>query len=740
MTLTFLTPWLLAGAGLVAIPILIHLILKKKPRHLLFPAFRFLQEKQRTNLQKLRLRHLLLLAMRVLLILIICAALARPLVSGGPAELATDAPLAVILVFDTSPSMEYEHEGKTRLEDAKERAARFLDGLPAASQVAVVDTAESGVQFVAVRDAQALVKNRRPRAYNRPVTSSLEDVFRSLEKSPPDLPLFLVIFSDRTAGSWSAEAVNAYLASARQRLMERLKRPLPAAYFDLSPPEPRNVSLVGLGLRQAGSDTALPLESLPFGASSREPVQLQATVQVTGMAVDNELTLLMDGVPLETRRLRVQAQPAQAVNEVVTFKPVKLTGNLHQGEVRLKNRDLLDADNVRYWTLAATKRQVLVVTDRPTEGERQGDDFDWAVALESLGSLPVSVKVVRPKEVPSVLHPDHYQAVVLMNVAQPGADLWQTLHQYVTAGGGLVILPGDDSDPDAYRSDAAMALMPCRLLGKATAPPPGATFAPTDYDHPIMAPFKAWEKRTLPGRVFKYWQVEKNPATGLTVLPYSIDGRPAILERVFDPQKVRGRVILFTTAMYRRPERSWRDWNNLGTEASWMYLAFAYLSTRHVLGAREERQNFHLGGEIRFWLPRGPGFSSYSLYGPETATGEVKQGESQLLVTDARRPGNYRLSDPGGRVWQRAFSVNLPPSETQLLSGRPSPGEIEGLLGSGSFHALADAPELRDVTRALLGQSPQTELLPWLMIGVLLLLAGENWLANRFYRKDPDAT
>ncbi len=69
MTLIF--PVLLGGMALAAIPVLLHLIMRRKPRTLRFPAFRFLVQRHRKNLRKLRLRHLLLLALRVLLIVAI---------------------------------------------------------------------------------------------------------------------------------------------------------------------------------------------------------------------------------------------------------------------------------------------------------------------------------------------------------------------------------------------------------------------------------------------------------------------------------------------------------------------------------------------------------------------------------------------------------------------------------------------------------------------------------------------
>src|SRR5215467_14543953 len=69
---------LIAGAALVGLPIILHLIMKQEPKRLLFPAFRFLTQKLKTNQRKLRLRHFLLLAMRMLLIALFCLTLYQP--------------------------------------------------------------------------------------------------------------------------------------------------------------------------------------------------------------------------------------------------------------------------------------------------------------------------------------------------------------------------------------------------------------------------------------------------------------------------------------------------------------------------------------------------------------------------------------------------------------------------------------------------------------------------------------
>src|SRR5947209_16247541 len=133
--MNFVFPALLGGLLLAGLPVLLHLIMRQKPRHLPFPAFRFLLQRHRTNQRKLRLRHLLLLALRLLLIVALCLALARPKVFNERLNLSSDRPVAAVLVFDTSPSMGYVIKGQSRLDEAKRRAQELLDGLPQGSRL-----------------------------------------------------------------------------------------------------------------------------------------------------------------------------------------------------------------------------------------------------------------------------------------------------------------------------------------------------------------------------------------------------------------------------------------------------------------------------------------------------------------------------------------------------------------------------------------------------------------------------
>src|SRR5262245_6621866 len=147
--MTFIHPLLLGGLVLVGLPILLHLIMRQQPKRLPFPAFRFLRQRARTNQRKIRLRHLLLLLLRMLLIALFCLLLTRPRVrSDRFLPLGGGQPVAAVIVVDTSLSMQYSVGGRTRLEEAKARAAELIDDLPEGSRVAVLDTSEPGEDWL----------------------------------------------------------------------------------------------------------------------------------------------------------------------------------------------------------------------------------------------------------------------------------------------------------------------------------------------------------------------------------------------------------------------------------------------------------------------------------------------------------------------------------------------------------------------------------------------------------------
>ena len=76
--MSFLNTAILAGLGFVSIPIILHFLLRQKPKKLIFPALRLIEKRRKQSVRRLRLRHLWLLLLRILALGLIVLAIARP--------------------------------------------------------------------------------------------------------------------------------------------------------------------------------------------------------------------------------------------------------------------------------------------------------------------------------------------------------------------------------------------------------------------------------------------------------------------------------------------------------------------------------------------------------------------------------------------------------------------------------------------------------------------------------------
>jgi len=98
----FLHPWMLAGLVAAAIPILLHLLARREPPTVVFPAVRYLVSTTREHNRRLKLQNWLLLLLRTLLVATLVLAAAGPTapLDGVPGH----SPSALVLIVDNSPS------------------------------------------------------------------------------------------------------------------------------------------------------------------------------------------------------------------------------------------------------------------------------------------------------------------------------------------------------------------------------------------------------------------------------------------------------------------------------------------------------------------------------------------------------------------------------------------------------------------------------------------------------------
>lgn len=132
--MSFLNPIIAAvGLGCVALPILIHILLRRRRKPIAFGAMRFLIEAYRQQRRRMRLEQWLLLALRCLLVALVAMAIGKP-VFDRAAALASSGPRTVYVLIDDSLASAIRTdasslESPTALDALRAQGITILDAL-----------------------------------------------------------------------------------------------------------------------------------------------------------------------------------------------------------------------------------------------------------------------------------------------------------------------------------------------------------------------------------------------------------------------------------------------------------------------------------------------------------------------------------------------------------------------------------------------------------------------------------
>ena len=735
MDISLMHAGLAAGAALAALPVILHLFMKQKPKHVIFPALRLIRERQKRAKKQLKIKNWLLLAARMLLLALMALALAQPTLNSDAALGLGEVSSAIALVVDTSLSMQYTDKGQDRLAEAKARAGAILKKSTDDSEIYVVDSANP-VKRDALTPASALkwVDGLTPQAANRPLNGGLELAHQMVAASK--LPRREVyILTDQAATAWELGSTRTAETVEKFR---KAKLNIKTYVLRLAPKEPRNVAVVA----------AEPSSPTP---SEGETVEVQATIRATGPATERLAEFYIDGEKAKRDQKPVRL-PANG-EQVVTFAaPAKLAPGLHQGMVRLGGvPDPMPFDDVRYFTFEVQKPvRVLIVADE-VNGFDDGQFVAKSLAPYAPGGGGEATPGVGadPASAASAFRVDRqtgaqfaaraggplkdYACIFLLNLPQVAPADWSRLRSYVSDGGGVVIAPGERARPSGYEGTTAAALLPA-LLGEA-ATTQETTFAKADLNHPLFSKYPKYldpELGAFP--IYRHWPVRPITNNAARTLLRYADGSPALLERVFPGAKA-GHVLLWTTPLSRRLKRgepgAWGDFPQ-----SWSFLSLMLETVPYLAGVAGTRLNFEAGQDAVLRLDPAHKAPNYAVQGPDPKLTErvsVPATADALVVATPQKPGQWAVEGqaPDATKVHLGFSLNPPAAESQVVALKP--GDLDGLFGGKDRYQEADDPA--SLERAQSKGRYGVELFPWLMFLILALVTAENLLANKFHRE-----
>lgn len=709
----FVNPWLLGGMAVAAVPIVLHLVMRPRPKQLEFPALRFLRERREANRRRLRLRQLLLLALRVGAIVLLALALARPTIRAGGALGGREAPVAAVMIFDTAPHMQYQQQNQTRLDVARETALWLIDQLPDESEVAVLETRGAVPVFqIDLGAARDRIERLETAATSRPLAEALEaaaELLSETDKTHKEV----YVFTDLSESAWTAPST--------RRLEERLAALTGTAFYviDVGVEDARNF---GLGALE------LSAEILPRG--SRLLVAADVSSYGAAGTRDVELYLRNRQGELEKRSYET-VELGQNDSQRRQFVVGGLEEGTHQGLVRIVGDDGLSADDVRYFTVEV-KRPWRVLVVAPPPAAEHALFLTEALApseFRKIGQSRFHCDTIATGELRKQ-NLDDYAAVCLVDPEPLPAGDWQRLTAFVADGGGLAVFLGRHAaNVDAFNSDNAQELLPAPVLRQARREEGDVYLAPDRLDHPLWTRFRPlagavpWEQ--FP--VFRYWQLGDLTGDAAVIGRYS-DRGAALVERPVG----RGRVLVMTTPVSDLPSAG-EPWNLLPTGFEpWPFVMLVNEAMLYLVGSADEQLNYVPGQMASLKLGEARELANYVLTTPdgELVRRNVDRTRDAITVPLTDQPGHYRVQAGGDEGLDRGFSVNLSAAATNL--SRIEPEQLGQVFGDIDFRLARGRDEIeREVTTGRVGR----ELFGLVIVVVALLLAMEHLLANRFYRQ-----
>ena len=195
--MSFLSPFALALALAAIVPLLLHLRRRRVARTVEFPAARYLARATRDHERTLRARSSLLAILRILLVLLLALAAARPLGRFG----AGHGRIALAILVDNSMSAGVVVAGRSVLDDAKEAARSILDGSAVDDRLWLV-TADGSASTGDAAALRATLDTLTPLAGAGDVAGALRTA-GSLAHGVRDATPAVVVLSDGQAATWA---------------------------------------------------------------------------------------------------------------------------------------------------------------------------------------------------------------------------------------------------------------------------------------------------------------------------------------------------------------------------------------------------------------------------------------------------------------------------------------------------------------------------------------------------------
>ncbi len=505
--MTFGNPLLAWGALAFSIPLMLHILNRSKFRQVEWGAMHLLESVVKVNHKRFRIEQLILLLVRCAIPALLAFCLARPILTGAQ-MLTGDAPVSLVILLDTSYSMDANRAGVQRFQEAIDAACAIVGATGRGSEVAVIQTGGSPTPIFdePVFDSAAVVRRLRTiqAGYGASDMQQSLDAGLTMLSGMSHVRRELVVISDFQPADWTG-ATNAADA-IRQQVDAMSVKP--------------ELTLLQVGDEVAGNVAIESVEfsNRPLGVGQQLAVRANLRNYGQASAENARVILKIDGKEYSVSQVALSASSVMQTLFPCSFEQP----GSHVIEFEVVVNDPLESDN--HFAAAVTiwdQINVLLVDGDPSSQPLAGETDFLSVALTpySFGRLKLSDLVQTQTVTADKLTADKlagFRVIVLANVPRLSDSQLESLRHYVRDGGALLLTAGNRIDATWYNEQlfAGDGFLPAEFgvpRGRIDDNGKSARIVAQHFDHPALQFFNESANGDLSTAEIRQWYELKLP-------------------------------------------------------------------------------------------------------------------------------------------------------------------------------------------------------------------------------------
>ena len=600
------SPWFLAAAAGVALPLYLHLLKRQKNPPKPVPSLLFWESRTQASTRHRRLHYLLLLSLRLALLVLLILAFANPFINRSTAALASNR--LVLVIVDNSFSM----RAGTRLTDAKDAAMGVLSGKGAARAQVAAFGSQLHFMSQAVEDQAAL-----------------RAAVQGIEPGDGHGTLGELARAVRSTAESARVPVEAHLFSDLQRT------DMPENFADTALPS--NVKLILQPVvTKAQPNWTVESVDAPgeVWGKDAKPVHVQAVIAGYGTpAAQRNVSLVVNGMTTATKSVAVPANGRATVD----FPSLVVPYGFSRCEVKIDGADGFPSDDLRHFAVERSDPQrVLLVHNY---GDSRSPLYLGA-ALSAAAQSAFTIESININEAAD-RKLTNYAFIILSDPTSVPPLFESSLTAYVRSGGGLFIAAGTSAGGHTQIPIFGAHISATHDYNRF--PDHYISVGSSDSSYPGVAKANGWM-----GVKF-YYALAVDPGDARVIVRLG-DQTPALLEKRIGE----GRVVLLTSGLDNLT-------NDFPIQPA--FVPFIEQTARYLAGSERQGGSRPVDAylELRNAKEQAQGVEVTDPQGKRPLTlGEAASAQS-FQLTEA---GYYQIRFADGR--QDEIGVNPDPRESNL--------------------------------------------------------------------------